>query len=257
MDKSYIYFADDHISFLSNIIDADLHKHLHVQVSVSMEDNFNLIINGEEISCSGVIMNSNISHIFNGNKVQQFFLLIDKTSTFAEQIINMYLCKGKWAKLPDAIVTEIRKLVNDRFCYITNEIEYSSFLYNLYSILGLSQSYTSEKIDSRVCEVIDYLRQCKEIEVSIEVLAKKVCLSKSRISHLFKDNIGIPLSSYIVNYKLQRAYDLALQGTNITEASLKAGFDSPSHFANTSRQKLGMTPREIKKVSRFLKVSKY
>lgn len=55
--------------------------------------------------------------------------------------------------------------------------------------------------------------------------------------------------------KLQKAFYLILHGMDITTAALEAGFDSPSHLAATSKRLLGMSAREIKKDSVFLKVS--
>lgn len=257
MGKVYIYSADDHISYLANTIDADCHKHLDIQISISMAETFKLSIAEKEVFCNGVIINSNVSHGFNGRKGLNLLVLIDNASILAQQIRSKYLGQSESVILSETIVTNIRKLVNDKFYYIANAKEYEIFMDDLYKILDLRQNYIPRVVDSRIQGILLYLSNCKESDISLDIIAKKVCLSKSRVSHLFKENVGISLSSYIINHKLKEAFYLVFQGMNITEASLMAGFDSPSHFANTSRQKFGMTPREINKDSRFLKVSKY
>ncbi|MDZ7548901.1 helix-turn-helix transcriptional regulator, partial [Clostridium perfringens] len=78
--------------------------------------------------------------------------------------------------------------------------------------------------------------------------------SESRISHLFKKQIGIPLKSYIVLCNLKKAYIYLLDNGSITDAAMKAGFDSPSHFAYTSKKLTGMSAKNIRKDSVFLKV---
>lgn len=75
------------------------------------------------------------------------------------------------------------------------------------------------------------------------------------MSHLFKENTGISLSGYMVLHKLQKATYFIFGGLTITDAAMAAGFDSPSHFAATSKQLLGMTAKDIRKDSVFLKVS--
>ncbi|MEO2511982.1 helix-turn-helix domain-containing protein [Clostridium tertium] len=66
--------------------------------------------------------------------------------------------------------------------------------------------------------------------------------------------VGIPLKSYIVLRKLKRAYMYLLENDDITDAALKSGFDSPSHFAYTSKKLTGMSAKNIRKDSVFLKV---
>ena len=45
-----------------------------------------------------------------------------------------------------------------------------------------------------------------------------------------------------------------LENDDITDAALKSGFDSPSHFAYTSKKLTGMSAKNIRKDSVFLKV---
>lgn len=66
--------------------------------------------------------------------------------------------------------------------------------------------------------------------------------------------VGIPLKSYIVLRKLKRAYMYLLENDDITDAALKSGFDSPSYFAYTSKKLTGMSAKNIRKDSVFLKV---
>lgn len=54
--------------------------------------------------------------------------------------------------------------------------------------------------------------------------------SQSRLSHLFKEQIGIPLKSYIQFHPMKQAFLALLHGKSITEAALATNFDSPSHF---------------------------
>lgn len=114
----------------------------------------------------------------------------------------------------------------------------------------------NDMIDS-ITEVLDLLKDCDDSEHSVDIFAQQVHLSSSRLSHLFKECTGIPLSGYLVMHKLQKAIYLIFKGISVTDAALTAGFDSPSHFAATSRRLLGMSAKDISKDSVFLKVSRY
>ena len=101
------------------------------------------------------------------------------------------------------------------------------------------------------------LDSCDCSDHSLQSIAKELSLSASRLSHLFKEQTGMPLKSYVVLHKLQKAYIHLFQNSNITEAAMRAGFDSPSHFAYTNKNLTGMSGKDIIKDSVFLKVSDY
>ena len=62
------------------------------------------------------------------------------------------------------------------------------------------------------------------------------------------------LKGYISLHRMKRAFSLLLGGESITDAAMKAGFDSPSHFAATVKKMMGMPARLSLKDSEFLKV---
>ena len=81
----------------------------------------------------------------------------------------------------------------------------------------------------------------------VEDLSRHIFLSKSRMSHIFKEQTGMSLHSYIAAEKLHKAFDYINQGLSITEASMAAGFDSPSHCASTCKRMFGISFRNIYK----------
>lgn len=72
-------------------------------------------------------------------------------------------------------------------------------------------------------------------------LDEAVGLSESRLRFLFKESSGIPLGSYIQNYRINRALNL-LQSTSlsIADISADAGFGSPQAFSRILKTKLGI-----------------
>ena len=75
-------------------------------------------------------------------------------------------------------------------------------------------------------------------------LAKKMIRSESYLRAQFKKIAGIPLGSYIQNYRLNRAMAL-LRTTDlpITTVAEEAGFGSPQAFSRLFKKELGDTPR--------------
>lgn len=127
------------------------------------------------------------------------------------------------------------------------------FLKALFYRLGIS-FYEPNLYDERIKALLKMLSEYSCLEESIERISKQLYLSPSRLSHIFHDQTGIPLKSYIVLYKLQKAYLLLFQGKSITEAAVEAGFFSPSHLADVNRRMMGMTISEAVYDSCFLEV---
>lgn len=80
--------------------------------------------------------------------------------------------------------------------------------------------------------------------VVVADLAQTMGWSPSRLRVLFKEAAGIPLGSYIQNYRLNYAMSL-LRSTNmpIAEIAEEAGFGSPQAFSRVFKKETGKTPR--------------
>ena len=78
-------------------------------------------------------------------------------------------------------------------------------------------------------------------------LSRLVYLSQSRLSHIFKQQTGITLHSYLAFEKLHKTHQYYIEGKTLTEACLLAGFSSSSHFSATCKRMFGMSIREIYK----------
>ncbi len=84
--------------------------------------------------------------------------------------------------------------------------------------------------------------------VVVADLAKAMGFSESRLRVLFRDAAGIPLGSYIQNYRLNRA--MALLRTSrlpIAEIAEEAGFGSPQAFSRIFKKATGQTPRAYRR----------
>ena len=75
--------------------------------------------------------------------------------------------------------------------------------------------------DERVKIVLSFLEGCNTIPENVmELLCGEACLSESRLSHLFKEQMGIALGRYLVLEKMKKGYLHYCKTGNITEAAL-------------------------------------
>jgi AraC-like DNA-binding protein len=82
-------------------------------------------------------------------------------------------------------------------------------------------------------------------DVRLEVLAARVGLSASRLSHLFGAEVGLPLRPYILWLRLLRAAESLRQGSTLTDAAHVAGFTDSAHLSHVFRRMFGLSPSEV------------
>jgi signal transduction histidine kinase/DNA-binding response OmpR family regulator len=82
-----------------------------------------------------------------------------------------------------------------------------------------------------------------ESDLSVEVLASKVFLSRSQLYRKIKTLTGVSVNEFIRNIRLEKAKELIVLGNdNINEISYKVGFTSPSYFTKCFKEKYGHLP---------------
>lgn len=249
---NYIFMGESYISAFTDSIDAELHKHHMLQLFISYKGNLTIGIKGKNISCRSIILNSDVEHTFSSNDTINFTMLIDVTSDIAQEFRSKYLSKEDYFILDCEEVflfqETFKQVIQD-----LNKEKYIEFTFLLFNILGIKLNNRVECYE-RIIKLLKMIDSYDYEINSLEEFSKIVSLSESRLSHLFKEQVGIPLKSYIVLCKLKRAYMYLLENGNITDAALKSGFDSASHFAYTSKKLTGMSAKNIRKDSVFLKV---
>jgi two-component system, response regulator YesN len=123
-----------------------------------------------------------------------------------------------------------------------------------------------ETMDPRVNEVIQMLRKQahtpptvnshaaigeskEEQKMSLEEMAFKVDLSESRMRVLFKSQVGLPPTRYVIKMRMEDAAK-RLRDTyeRVTEIAAGSGFNSDSYFARAFKKVYGMTPTQYRKL---------
>jgi AraC family transcriptional regulator of arabinose operon len=104
----------------------------------------------------------------------------------------------------------------------------------------------SARLDPRINEIIVRLDQFLGADVTIQALAEHVHLSPSRLLHLFKDEVGVPLARYVNTRRLKRAKDLLERTTfPIAHIGESVGMDSP-YFSTWFKTETGCSPRSYR-----------
>lgn len=100
------------------------------------------------------------------------------------------------------------------------------------------------KLRKAVALIDHHLSHEEEGRVALRAVAKEVSMSYFHFSRAFKQSMGMTLTSYIADRRIERAKKM-LEETElpIAEIALRSGFSSQSHFTTAFRRLAGATPK--------------
>ncbi|MBW0148792.1 AraC family transcriptional regulator [Marinobacter arenosus] len=99
-------------------------------------------------------------------------------------------------------------------------------------------------VDPRVRTICDYLRTELPEKVDVSWLAESVGLSSSRLSHLFRQEIGVPMRRFLLHLKMNRVLAHWEPGKSMSGLAMDAGFYDQPHFVRTVRDMFDALPSE-------------
>ncbi|TCV05643.1 AraC family transcriptional regulator [Sphingobacterium alimentarium] len=88
----------------------------------------------------------------------------------------------------------------------------------------------------------DFVRKHITEKISLESLQKVAHMSKSSLTRMFKDELGVTPMEYVINQRLQHTKELLRMTKSVKESCFGAGFTDVNYFVRIFRRKEGMTP---------------
>lgn len=238
-----LYEANNHILIRTETLQPAEHSHMAAHIIISMDGSMKAQCTGAEYLCHGILVPSGISHAVDtqGNTVLVF--LYDCTTEVAKQIREV-------ACIPEEICKEIVPLYAD---WVGTAGNYSRFEKAVLSRLGITGAATNVT-DERIQTAMKFIRAKSTEKVTCQDVADAVHLSQSRFSHLFREQVGMTFSAYLIYQRIMYVYTQMFWGKSITEAALEAGFSSSAHFADVNRRVFGISASTITHDLEFIKV---
>ncbi|MBS4176135.1 helix-turn-helix domain-containing protein [Lederbergia citrea] len=152
--------------------------------------------------------------------------------------------------LQERVLGSFQRLIRDNrgFQSFAKELSLNALEEILLAVNQWLQTNDKNKIDLRVQQVLGILSENLKESHSIESLSKQVALSPSRLSHLFREQVGDSIMATLLSMRLRHAARL-LEFTNraISEIADDVGFSSPFYFTKQFTAFFGMNPRDFRK----------
>ncbi len=259
--KSCSYFWAGHILFLGRCRAAiDEHTHYSLQIIINREGLFQFRSEGSSlVECGGAIIRSGVPHqvLSSCDDVHSYIhLWIDQESGVAKAIAREHLGEDNVKILDGDLLENLRGCIDTPGNYLGSCKEALDVYGKIISELDGYPKHAEETVDPRVTKITELLKEEYIVKkVVVADLARHACLSESRLMHLFKEQLGMPIRRYVLWMRLMTALQFAAQGESLTEAAHSAGFSDSPHLCRTFRKMYGIRLTVLVKNSPFVRVT--
>lgn len=234
--------ANNHILIHADYENPARHRHKAAQIVISLDSRMLVEADGKQLQCRGIAIPSGMAHSIQTKHNQVLVFLYDSTSVVSKQLKDLRY-------LPDVVCDRILRKFHE---YERKTCDYGCLECSLLESLEIRESKDSLP-DSRIQSAMAYIRGHIPEPVTCREVADFVCLSQSRFSHLFSQQVGMTFAAYLIYQRLMHAYAGVIQGESLTEAAIGAGFSSSSHFADVNRRIFGLSASAITRDVVFVK----
>ncbi len=117
----------------------------------------------------------------------------------------------------------------------------------VHKFIDYSFTLPTVKHSSIVYKITEYINANYANKISLDDIAKEVYLSRSYISTVFKEEMGITLTEYIRDVRIEKSKLLLLDNKiRIVDISGLCGFDDQSYFTKVFHKSVGVTPKKYR-----------
>ncbi|WP_316809908.1 AraC family transcriptional regulator [Pedobacter heparinus] len=204
------------------------HRHYGIELILCEQAGFDLFTeNGSYLRLNAAIIPSNLPHRFQCGDATCQLLFLDPLSPLGQYVFNryqLYLRQDIVANPPD-----IENLFSD--------------FQSLNSLSSAADMNGLRKIDFRIQNCLQQIRANPDCaKLSVRQLTEVSFLSESRLSHLFKQQLGVSIRQFILWNRIGLAVSKSNDGHSLTTAALYAGFSDSSHFCRAFSDMFGSSP---------------
>ena len=123
--------------------------------------------------------------------------------------------------------------------FFANELKrlYQGVLYTpeQYAQVRRSKTY----MESHFCE-----------SIQLDVLAEQAYMSRFHYVRVFQQMYGLTPRVYLRDMRINKAKQLLLQGTSVTQVCFAVGYESLPTFSSVFKRSTGQTPKEYQKLNK-------
>jgi len=228
----------------SDFLVAKPHAHGALQLSVGLDGMPRVQLDGVWRHVRGVLVDTGIRHGFRCDGCLTAIGWIEGESRVGQQLRERVLDGRPYTVLDEALCARIAEAV--RPVLGANADCAESYARWRRALGELAVDIAPEpKLDRRIAAVLEHLRTTPSPPPSVGDLARIAFLSESRLQHVFREQVGIPIRRYLLWHRYLTALSLLADGSSVTDAAFAAGFADGAHLTRTAVRMNGYPPTEM------------
>ncbi len=251
--NQFVLWNDCRLFWGSNPQAVAKHYHPVVQLVMATEGYFlSKDANGQWQKKKALLIAPNHLHECDATGVHILSLDIDPESDFGEWILQHQLKEKTISEDLSAIAS---RMDYQKLSAAIQQNNWRALREQIEHLFSFRKLIKGPHLDERVQEVLDFIAQNIDQPIDSKMLMEVAHLSESRLLHLFKSEMGLPIRNYILWYRLKVVLQQIVKGRSLTEAAYEAGFSDQAHLSRTSVRMIGIPPSVLIKNSKFIQVS--
>jgi AraC-like DNA-binding protein len=220
------------------------HAHGALQLSVGLDGMPRVQLDGRWRHARGVLVDTDVRHGFRCDGCLTAIGWIEGESRTGQQLRRRVLDDRPYAMLDEVLCARIASVL--RPVLGANAGCGEAYARWRRALGELVVDITPEpRLDRRIAAVLEHLRTTPSPPPSIGDLARIAYLSQSRLQHVFREQVGVPIRRYLLWHRYLTALSLMAEGSSVTDAAYAAGFADGAHLTRTAVRMNGYPPTEM------------
>lgn len=113
--------------------------------------------------------------------------------------------------------------------------------------MDIKKKLEDVRYDSRIEDILTYINNNLEHDLSIDSISNRFYLNKYYLMHLFKQETGYTLYSYIQKKRIIKASDYIKSGMQAGDVCSRCGFGDYSTFVRSFKKEFKLSPKQYHK----------
>lgn len=238
--RGRLLLSPNYVLFVGSGLRTRTHRHLSASVTLSFDDAFEVRLHDRVSRARLMVIGPDTEHALDARHAHVINLQLDPETEL-------------YARLRDGVLRERELLLAEavdeglldtltRAC-AEPRLPAERVVEALLERLGVP--HATLQFDPRVAHALALLKASFPAAPSSESLAKRVGASESRLMHVFREQVGVPLRRYTLWLRLRHLLFCVAAGDNLTHAAHAAGFADSAHFARVFSSMFGVPPSSL------------
>lgn len=223
----------------------DFHAHHAIQITIALDGGFTL--RSADRSSHGPVtaLAADLRHDFQAASGSVAFLFVAPESDQGRAITGRWFAQEAMTEIAAEPTAPYISGLRELFAKARPDAEIAEYGRALVAVLA-GRPAADQSLDPRVVAMIAHIQRNLESRITLNRVAASVHLSPSRARHLFALSTGLPLKTFVLWQRLQRAVERYGAGCPLTEAAHDAGFADSAHLSRTFRKTFGIAASSLR-----------